>query len=48
MPTKTKKSKTTRAEQKALLKLSPFELEDKLIAPATDNATLTRNNQWTT
>ena len=31
MATKTKTAKTTRAEQKALLKLSPFELKDKLM-----------------
>jgi aspartate 4-decarboxylase len=36
MPTKTRTPKTTRAEQKALLKLSPFELKDKLMALASE------------
>src|SRR5215510_7670839 len=36
MPTKTKQPKTTRAEQKALLKLSPFELKDKLMELAAE------------
>jgi aspartate 4-decarboxylase len=36
MPTKTKAPRTTRAEQKALLKLSPFELKDKLMALASE------------
>src|SRR5215468_9169280 len=37
MPTKTKTAKTTRAEQKALLKLSPFELKDKLMELASES-----------
>jgi hypothetical protein len=40
--------KTSRAEQKALRELSPIELTDKLIAPAANNAKLTRRKQWTT
>ena len=36
MATKTSKPTTTRAEQRALLKLSPFELKDKLIALAAE------------
>jgi aspartate 4-decarboxylase len=36
MPTKTKKPKTTRGEQRALLKLSPFELKDKLMELASE------------
>jgi aspartate 4-decarboxylase len=36
MPTKTRKPKTTRAEQRALLKLSPFELKDKLMELASE------------
>ncbi len=38
----------TLRQQCALLTLSPFEPGDKLIAPAANNAKLTRNNQWTT
>jgi len=38
----------SRVDQEALLKLSPFELTDKLIAPSADNAKLTRRNRWTT
>jgi len=38
MATKTKKSSTSRAEQRALLKLSPFELKDKLISLAAESA----------
>src|SRR5215468_4777425 len=37
MPTKRKTAKTTRAEQKALLKLSPFELKDKLMELASES-----------
>ena len=37
MATKTKSAKTTRAEQKALLKLSPFELKDKLMELASES-----------
>jgi aspartate 4-decarboxylase len=37
MTTKTKTPKTTRAAQKALLKLSPFELKDKLMALASES-----------
>jgi aspartate 4-decarboxylase len=37
MPAKTKKASTSRAEQRALLKLSPFELKDKLIELASDS-----------
>jgi len=37
MKRKTKKSSTSRAEQKALLKLSPFELKDKLISLAAES-----------
>ena len=37
MKGKTKKSSTSRAEQKELLKLSPFELKDKLISLATES-----------
>jgi aspartate 4-decarboxylase len=36
MATKTGKAKTTRAEQRALLQLSPFELKDKLMALASE------------
>ena len=36
MPTTWKKPKTTRAEQKALLQLSPFEVKDKLMALAAE------------
>ena len=36
MATQSKKSKTSRAEQRELLKLSPFELKDKLIALAAE------------
>jgi aspartate 4-decarboxylase len=36
MPTKAKQPKTTRAEQRALLKLSPFELKDKLMELASE------------
>jgi aspartate 4-decarboxylase len=36
MPTKTKKPSTSRAEQRALLKLSPFELKDKLMELASE------------
>jgi aspartate 4-decarboxylase len=36
MPTKTKKSSTSRTEQRALLKLSPFELKDKLMELASE------------
>ena len=36
MATKTAKPKTTRAEQKALLQLSPFEVKDKLMALAAE------------
>ena len=38
MATKTRKSATSRAEQRALLKLSPFELKDKLISLAAESA----------
>ena len=38
MPVKSKKILTSRAEQRALLKLSPFELKDKLISLAADSA----------
>ncbi|HVM97478.1 MAG TPA: bifunctional aspartate transaminase/aspartate 4-decarboxylase [Candidatus Acidoferrales bacterium] len=38
MATKTKKRSTSRAEQRALLKLSPFELKDKLISLAAESA----------
>ena len=37
MATKTRAAKTTRAEQKALLKLSPFELKDKLMELASES-----------
>jgi len=37
MATKAKKAATTRAEQKALLKLSPFELKDKLMELAAES-----------
>jgi aspartate 4-decarboxylase len=37
MATKTKKASTTRAEQRALLKLSPFELKDKLMELASES-----------
>jgi aspartate 4-decarboxylase len=37
MATKVKTAKTTRAEQKALLKLSPFELKDKLMDLASES-----------
>lgn len=37
MPVTTAKSKTSRLEQKKLLKLSPFELKDKLIELATES-----------
>jgi len=37
MTVKTRKSKTSRAEQKELLKLSPFELKDKLISLAAES-----------
>ena len=36
MATQSKKAKTSRAEQRELLKLSPFELKDKLIALAAE------------
>jgi aspartate 4-decarboxylase len=38
MTTKMKKTSTSRAEQRALLKLSPFELKDKLISLAGESA----------
>ena len=38
MAVKGKKIPTSRAEQRALLKLSPFELKDKLISLASESA----------
>ena len=41
---RTKTASTSRAEQKTLLKLSPFELKDKLIELATDFAKFLEKN----